>query len=172
MDSGRIRSQLEQYHDDCYGWALHCCFEDREMADEVLQTAYLKILETKSVFAERSEFKTWAFAIIKNKAIDAFWKRTSENSLIKSADHLPDNSYEPGMENEYSPVMEKSFFDEALSRLSERQRQLLQLVFYHDLSLDESAKVLNISPGAVRKHYDRAKKTLAAWFQKKGIVKL
>ena len=172
MHLGRIRSQLEQSHNDCYGWALHCCCQDREMAHEVLQTSYLKILERQNLFAARSEFKTWAFAIIKNKAIDAFRKKRKENSLMKTEDHLPDVSYEAGVENEYQPNPAMPFFDEALSRLSQRQRQLLQLVFYHDLSLNQSAKILNISPGSVRKHYDRAKKILAVWFQKKGVLKL
>jgi len=59
-----------------------------------------------------------------------------------------------------------------LTQLSDRQQQILQLVFYHDLSLNQAAEVLHLSQGSVRKHYDRAKKTLAAWFQKKGIVEL
>ena len=172
MHHGSSRSQLEQYHNDCYGWALHCCYQDREMAHEVLQTSYLKILETENLFAARSEFKTWAFAIIKNKAIDAFRKKRIEIGLIKTENYLPDTCYDAGIENEYDLTLAIPFFDEALNRLSERQRQLLHLVFYHDLSLNQSAKILNISPGTVRKHYDRAKKILADWFQKKGIVKL
>ena len=171
MQHNSIRSQLEQYHNDCYGWALHCCYQDREMAHEVLQTSYLKILERQNLFAGRSEFKTWAFTIIKNKAIDAFRKKRREINLFRTQDHFPDIFYDEGTENVYDLNLPKSFFNEALGRLSERQRQLLQLVFYHDLSLNQSAKILNISQGSVRKHYDRAKKILAPWFQKKGIVK-
>jgi RNA polymerase sigma-70 factor (ECF subfamily) len=142
------------------------------MAQEVLQTSYLKILERQNLFGARSGFKTWAFVIVKNTAIDAFRKKRREISLIKTENHLPDHYYDDGIENEYEPNDGIPFFDEALGRLSERQRQLLQLVFYHDLSLNQSAKILNISPGTVRKHYDRAKKILAEWFLKKGIVKL
>jgi RNA polymerase sigma-70 factor (ECF subfamily) len=87
-------------------------------------------------------------------------------------DNLPDTAYDAGVGNEYDDKLAKLFFAEALSRLSERQRQIMQLVFYHDLSLNESAEVLRLSPGSVRKYYDRAKKTLAEWFEKKGISKL
>src|SRR2546425_3363266 len=117
MHLGSIRSQLEQYHNDCYGWALHCCGQDREMAHEVLQTSYLKILERQNLFAARSEFKTWAFTVIKNKAIDAFRKEKRENRLIKPENHLPDTGHDAGVENEYDSNAVKPFFDEALTRL-------------------------------------------------------
>jgi RNA polymerase sigma-70 factor (ECF subfamily) len=65
--------------------------------------------------------------------------------------------------------LKEQFFAEALRLLTERQREILQLVFYHDLSLKEAGEVLNISTGAVSKHYDRAKKRLVSWLHQKGI---
>lgn len=164
-----IKSELEQNHNDCYGWALHCCNRDREMASEVLQTSYLKILERQNTFGERAAFRTWAFIVIKNTPIDAWKKQKKRDKLIRSENNFPDAGYETGSEAGLDQRLRKLFFDEALNQLSERQRQILQLVFYHDLSLNESAKVLNISQGSARKHYYRAKKSLADWFQKKGI---
>lgn len=172
MHHSNIKSELEQYHNDCYGWALHCCNRDREMASEVLQTSYLKILERQNTFRGRSEFKTWAFIVIKNTAIDAWRKQKKRIKLIRSENNLPDTGYEAGSEGDFDQKLRKLFFAGALNQLSERQRQILQLVFYHDLSLNQSAEVLNISQGSARKHYDRAKKSLADWFQKKGIEEL
>ena len=169
MQHSNIKSELEQYHNDCYGWALHCCNRDREMASEVLQTSYLKILERQNTFGGRSAFKTWAFMVIKNTAIDAWRNQKKRDTLSRSENNLPDAGYETGSETQYDQKLRKLFFTEALNQLSERQTQILQLVFYHDLSLNQSAKVLKISQGSVRKHYDRAKKSLAEWFQQKGI---
>jgi RNA polymerase sigma factor (sigma-70 family) len=169
MHHSNINSELEQYHNDCYGWALHCCNRDREMASEVLQISYLKILERHNTFRRRSDFKTWAFIIIKNTAIDVRRNQKKWNKLIRSENNLPDPGYETGAATEFDQKLRTLFFAGALNQLSERQSQILQLVFYHDLSLNQSAKVLNISQGSVRKHYDRAKKSLAEWFQQKGI---
>lgn len=172
MHHDNIKLQLEHHHKDCYGWALHCCYQDREMANDVLQGSYLKMLERQNTFGRKSAFKTWAFSIIRNTAIDALRKRKKETMLFQNENSFPDSGYNAGVENEFDKKAEKIFFSDALSQLSDRQRQIMQLVFYHDLSLNQSAEVLRLSRGSVRKYYDRAKKVLADWFQKKGISEL
>jgi RNA polymerase sigma-70 factor, ECF subfamily len=169
MHLDNIRSTLEQHHPDCYGWALHCCGQEKDLAFEVLQDSYLKILETRHDFTGKSGFKTWAFAIIRNTAMDVFRKRKREIMTIDIEDSTHDSQYDAGLEKGLDRKLLKAYFSEALGQLSERQRQIMQLVFYHDLSINESAEVLSLSQGAVRKYYDRAKKVLADWFRKRGI---
>jgi RNA polymerase sigma-70 factor (ECF subfamily) len=50
----------------------------------------------------------------------------------------------------------------ALQHLSARQREVLQLVFYHDMTLEEAATIMNVSLGSVRAHYHRGKARMAA----------
>jgi RNA polymerase sigma-70 factor (ECF subfamily) len=170
MQDDNIKRQLEHHHKDCYGWALHCCNQDKEMAYDVVQASYLKMLEHQDTFREQSTFKTWAFRIIKNSAIDTFRNRKREAMIMQVETALADTGYDGKLGDDFDQKLREQFFSRALSQLSDRQRQILQLVFYHDMSLNQSAEVLNISQGSVRKHYDRAKKILADWFQKNGII--
>src|ERR671933_2776763 len=71
MDSSELRSRLEGYQRESYGWALCCCARDPAEAENVLQAAYLKVLEGKARFDGRAAFKTWLFSVIRRTAADA-----------------------------------------------------------------------------------------------------
>jgi RNA polymerase sigma factor (sigma-70 family) len=164
-----ITLQLEQHHSDCYGWALYCCNRDREKASEILQTAYLKILEKQHTFRGASTFKTWIFIVIKNTALDAAREHRKNEKKIVGGSQFPNAAYESDSESRIDEKRQNAFFLDALHRLSERQRQIMQLVFYHDFSINQAAEVLHISGGSARQHYARAKKVLAEWFRKNGV---
>jgi RNA polymerase sigma factor (sigma-70 family) len=172
MQTTDIKARLEEHHSDCFGWALHCCNGDIEKTRDVLQESYLKILERQHAFHGKAGFKTWAFRIIKNTSIDAHRKRMKDIMAVSTGHDLTGVLCDEEFEKRFERRLSQAYFSKGLEQLSLRQQQTLQLVFYHDLSLNQTAIVLNISEGSVRKHYDRAKKALAEWFRKKGLTPL
>jgi len=65
MDRGDIEQQLAQLHPAAFAWALSCCRWNASEAEEVLQSAYLRVLDGTARFAERSSFKTWLFSVVR-----------------------------------------------------------------------------------------------------------
>jgi len=162
MDISELQAELERLHSASYGWALSCCRRDRAEAEEVLQTVYLKILEGKARYRGESKLKTWLFAVIRKTAITEQRKRLLRalKSTAASNPTPEGNSFtaEPAAALERSETQRK--FQTALERLPARQREVLHLVFYEDLSLREAANVIGVSIGSARQHYERGKKHL------------
>jgi RNA polymerase sigma-70 factor (ECF subfamily) len=63
---------------------------------------------------------------------------------------------------------ESTILFRALGRLPARQREVLNLVFDHDLSLREAGETMGISVGSARTHYERGKRRLRELLEAKG----
>jgi RNA polymerase sigma factor (sigma-70 family) len=160
MDIAELKAELETLHSASFGWALNCCRRDWAEAEEVLQTVYLKILEGKACFRGEASLKTWLFAVIRKTAIGEHRKNLLRKLRWSDGSEQPTqvSQDEPGLAFEKSET--QALFQTALTGLPRRQREVLHLVFYQDLSLSEAADVMGISIGSARQHYDRGKKHL------------
>lgn len=131
------------------------------MAEEVLQRVYLKILEGKAPFEERSTFKTWLFAVIRKTAAEEYRRRVIHRLRflgIDQAIEFRSNDDQPDESIEQADLQE--IFRGALGLLPKRQGEVIHLVFYQDMTIEESANVLGISVGSARTHYERGKRKL------------
>jgi RNA polymerase sigma factor (sigma-70 family) len=153
-----VEAKLEQHHADSFAWAMACCGREHSEAEDVLQTSYLKVLDGRAAFASRSSFKTWLFGVIRRTAAEhRRWRavrRFRSGTLIDPADPSPDPATIVAHSESSARLLA------ALARVTERQRQLLHLVFYQDLTIAEAAAVLGISVGTARTHYERGKQRL------------
>lgn len=152
---------LEQLHPASFGWALACCGHDREEAEEVLQEAYLRVLDGRARFEGRSSPKTWLFAVIRRTAAERRRRRWLRGlALGRRLDGRLDPGPAPSPEALAGASETTRALREAVAALPERQRQVLHLVFYQDLRLEEASQVLGISVGSARTHYHRGKQAL------------
>lgn len=150
-----LAEQLEQLHPASFAWALGCCDRDRAEAEEVLQNVYVKVLEGKARFNGRSSLKTWLFAVIRNTAAAHRRTRWLRSRLLFEHDPVID------VETRLVQSERTAQLRNALQRLAGRQREVLELVFYHDMSIAEAGQTLGISLGSARVHYERGKKNLS-----------
>jgi len=161
MDDVELRRQLERVHADCFGWAMACCGRDSDDAEEVLQTVYLTVLDGRARYDGRSTFRTWLFGVIRRTAASERRKAWLRGLLLKrEADGLKPEAPTPP-DAELDRDSRSDSLRHALAHLATRQREVLQLVFYHDLSVDEAATVMGVGVGSARTHYARGKARLA-----------
>lgn len=150
MNQKWLENILENLHKEAYLWSRHCCGFNDELAKDILQTVYLKIMEGKAKYHEKSNIKTWLFAIIRHTAIDQMKMQTNFENL-DLLNEVQDSADE---------AVEAHKYEYLIRQLPERQQQVLLLVFYFGVTLEVAANIMEISLGTARTHYDRGKKKL------------
>ncbi|MBW2282170.1 MAG: RNA polymerase sigma factor [Deltaproteobacteria bacterium] len=157
-----LQRQLEPLHPASFAWALRCCGGDHGEAEDVLQTAYLEILEGRARYSARSSLKTWFFGVVRRLAASRGRRRALHRRLLErfaGSAPAPDPAADP--QHLAEAASDQQRVAQALAALPQRQQQLVELVFWHDLSIRESAGVLGVRLGTARTHYARAKRRLA-----------
>ena len=163
MDAADTRARLAHLHAECMGWARRCCADDPAEAADVVQETYLAVLNGRAVFGGRSSFRTWLFGVVRTKARSARrwrWLRTRRTEIL--ADQ-PDEAAPVSPDQALHDSERAATLRSALARLPRRQQEILQLCFYHDLSLSEAAEILDLPLGTARTHYERGKARLRQW---------
>ena len=162
MDDIELKQQLERVHPDCFGWAMACCGRDRDDAEEVLQTVYLSVLDGRARYDARSSFRTWLFGVIRRTAAAERRKVWLRGLLLLREVGCVEPAALASPDAEIELESRRDGLRHALTQLSTRQREVLELVFYHDLTVEDAADVMRVSVGSARTHYARGKTRLAA----------
>jgi RNA polymerase sigma-70 factor (ECF subfamily) len=160
MNQSQLETLLRQHHREAYLWARQCCGFDEELAKDVIQMVFLKILEEKAKLREDRNPKTWLFSIIRFTAIDELRKAGKWESLEKETE----GAWEEDESDEVN-------YEALVRRLPKMQQEVLLMVFYHGMTLEQSAEVLQLHIGTIRTHYDRGKKRLKELIEKIRIEK-
>jgi RNA polymerase sigma-70 factor (ECF subfamily) len=156
-----IEGELGRLHAASFGWALWCCDHRREEAEEVLQTAYVKVMEGSARFDANSSLRTWFFGVIRRTAWEQRKRRWLHEQLLgRWYTSRPATAPTPDPEAMASGSESSRVLLQALSGLPRRQREVLHLVFYQDLTVEEASRVLKISVGTARTHFARGKEQL------------
>ena len=170
MTAPELEGHLEREHSNAYAWAVRCCDGDRTEAEEVLHLAYLKILEGRARFDGRSSFRTWLFGVIRRTAWEE--RRRGWTQRLRLLDWWRDRWTEPAspaVDDQVGTADEAARLRHCLGKLSRRQQEVLHLVFYQGLTVQEAAAVLGLPVGTARTHYERGKARLRPLLAAEGI---
>jgi len=151
---------LEELHPVSFRWAVTCCRGDREEARDVLQSVYVDVLDGRARFDGLASVRTWLFAVIRRTAAARRRRGLVRSVLLGRWMRSRTEPASPDPAARLEKAERIARIRAAMETLSERQRQVLELVFHHDLTIEEAASVLGIGLGTARTHYERGKQAL------------
>src|ERR1700722_13079621 len=118
----------------------------REVAEDLFQETWIRVLIRGSQYNGKARFDTWLFTIARNLVIDLSRKRT-----MASLDEMSDISEEgrafeiatdgPSPLDEFQIREDRAEVAEVLLKLETNYREVLVLRFHEELSLEEIASV-------------------------------
>ena len=148
QDVGLLDELIVRYQHRLLRYLLYLT-SNREMAEDLFQEVWMRVLVRGGQFNGKARFDTWLFTIARNLVIDQRRKRTmaSLDELFEggSEDDRP-MSFEiaaggPTPFDSLSNLQDRERIAGALMELDTLHREVLVLRFHEELSLEEIAKV-------------------------------
>lgn len=139
---------------------------DRELAEDIVQSAFLRIFEKIQGFDETYPFRPWFMRIVVNDAIKAAVRRWRQISLSDEDDEKCTAVVESLLACSLEPedIVEQrevaAALRQAIARLAPSQRASIVLHYFLNLSTAETAEKLGCSPGTLRWHLFTARARL------------
>ena len=155
-------SLYQKYHQDLYRFLFYMV-KNKEVAEDLVQEVYIRVLKAYDRFEGNSSEKTWLFSIAKNVAVDYFrkqkgWKRwvleKMDLSTAQVKDHLP-------LPDEIAQQQEEiGLIYKCLDQCTIDQKMVILLRYIHELSISETAEALSWTESKVKTTQHRAIKAL------------
>jgi RNA polymerase sigma-70 factor (ECF subfamily) len=164
-DELAMRALFVRHRMPVYRWLLRFV-TDQTLAEDLLNEVFLDVWRQAGRFEGRSSFSTWLLSIARFKALSARRRRTEAEWDEKIEATVADPSNDPEavlQENERIELLRQ-----ALTRLSLEHREIIDLVYYHEKSVDECAQILGIPAATVKTRMFYARKNLASWSTRLG----
>ncbi|GGV45114.1 MULTISPECIES: RNA polymerase sigma factor [Paenarthrobacter] len=132
-------------------------------ADDVVQESLMQAWKQLDQLRDPAAVKSWLLRIVGTRSIDHLRKRRNHLALDDLENHVdaPSGQRTPDPESTAVNASRVDALKSALARLPEEQRRCWVLKEFNDLSYEEIALTLNISPASVRGRLARARIALA-----------
>lgn len=121
-------------------------------AEDVLQEVYLVAYQQYGTLRDKSRFKAWLLQIAKNKCKDYFRKKLKAEEI--SLEEVSDAQLEKSRQG----IVVSTLVQDTMEQLVEKNRQLLWMYYFCEMSQVEIAERLGVPVGTVKSRLHYAKK--------------
>lgn len=155
-----------RHHVRVYRFVLRLVRNDAT-AEDLISEVFLDVWRQAGKFEGRSAVSTWMLSIARFKALSALRRRPEEELDDKTAERIEDQSDDP--ETTLAKKDKGSLLRQCLSKLSTEHREIIDLVYYHEKSVEEVAGIVGIPEATVKTRMFYARKKLSELLKEQGI---
>jgi RNA polymerase sigma-70 factor (ECF subfamily) len=137
------------------------------IADDLISEVFMDVWQQAGRFEGRSSVSTWLFGIARFKALSALRKPAHQSLDEETAGAIADESDDPEtirQKQDKSAVLRR-----CIGKLSPEHREIIDLVYYHEMSIEEVAGVVSIPEATVKTRLFYARKRLADIAKDNGL---
>jgi RNA polymerase sigma-70 factor, ECF subfamily len=138
------------------------------IAEEIVGDVFLNVWQYAASFQSRCEVTTWILTIARHKAISLLRRRGEAPLTDAMADTVPDphEGAEAGIERAERSELVRA----CLAQLSPLHREIIDLVYYHEKSVEEVAQIVGAPKATVKTRMFYARSHLAKLIKAAGGV--
>lgn len=141
--------------------------KNEETAEDLLNEVFLDVWRGARGFEARSQVTTWMLGIARYKALSALRQRSFVSLDEEVAEAFEDPADDPEV------AMQKTdrgaVLRACLQQLSSAHRQVIDLVYYHEQSIEEIARIIGVPQNTVKTRVFHARKRIAELMAARGV---
>jgi RNA polymerase sigma-70 factor (ECF subfamily) len=143
---------------------------DATIAEDLVSQVFLDVWRTARQFEGRSQVSTWLLSIARFKALTSLRQRRFEDIDQEDVREIADGSDTPETSLERATTSE--ILRACVAKLSPAHREIINLVYYHEKSVEEVGQIIGIPQSTVKTRMFYARKQLAELLKVAGIDSL
>lgn len=157
-DSRGFRWLFDHYHHKVFSYALRLV-KNRQVAEELTSDVFLKLWEKRSRIQTEGSLQQLLLTIARGLAIDHL-RKVAKTAKSRELYWLDYNALLPEIVEEEKFEEDLAAINEAIKGLPPKRRKVFELRYKEELSYQQIAQLLNVSPNTVKVHLNKATKYL------------
>jgi len=165
-DKVAMQVLFARHHVRVYRFVLRLV-RDQTQADDLISEVFLDVWRQAGKFEARSAVSTWLLAIARYKSLSALRRRPDEELDEETAAAIEDPGDDP--ETALEKKDKGAILRRCLTALSPEHREIIDLVYYHEKSVEEVAEIVKIPENTVKTRMFYARKRLSELLKAAGV---
>ena len=149
-----------------YRFALRLT-NDSSLAEDIVSEVFIDVWRGAEGFKVKSRVSTWMLAIARHKTLSALRRRSDEQLDEDAAAAIADPADDA--ETTANNRDRSAIVQQCLSQLSALHREVLDLVYYHEKSVDEVAEIVGAPINTVKTRMFYARKRMQTLLEAAGL---